>query len=240
MLTKLFIGGRSLSRLRTGRTASIPPLYNLCIRAKFLPPKNILQLRSNDVFPAAVRGIGFWDGLSNGWTGLAPNSSLSSLQSGGRGGQLLSDRLEDGAILALVKLSLSATYREARGKSVAALPQARAYILPDLTGAEGDELAVDPTWVDDPEAECVTVAISSTFDTEAAQRVLLADQWLHVHGGGDRTSAFGREVRQHMRAHFCPDDPIWQEAVLFRGRQVLRQTLSGLTRMTQGDVGLPP
>ncbi|WP_158237658.1 DUF2817 domain-containing protein [Bradyrhizobium forestalis] len=89
-----------------------------------------------------------------------------------------------------------------------------------------------------------------TFDTESAQRVLLADQWLHVHGGGDRTAAFGREVRSRMRAHFCPDDPSWKEAVLFRGRQVLRQALSGLEQIAGGgfalqqasctDSGLPP
>ncbi|WP_051380454.1 DUF2817 domain-containing protein [Bradyrhizobium sp. WSM1743] len=79
-----------------------------------------------------------------------------------------------------------------------------------------------------------------TFDTEAAQRVLLADQWLHVHGGGDRTGAFGREVRARMRAHFCPDDPSWKEAVLFRGRQVLRQALAGLEQIGQGQFALPP
>lgn len=74
-----------------------------------------------------------------------------------------------------------------------------------------------------------------TFDTEAAQRVLLADQWLHVHGGGDRTGAFGSEVRSRMRAHFSPDDPFWKEAVLFRGRQVLRQALPGLDQIAGGD-----
>ncbi|WP_201841775.1 M14 family metallopeptidase [Microvirga zambiensis] len=401
---------------------------------------------------------------------MASNSSLPVQQVGGREERrLLTDRLEDSAVLTSVRSSFSAAYNEARGKFVAALPQARAYVLPDLIGPDGEELAVDVAWVGDPEAACVMVAISGvhgpegfcgsgiqmdwltlmkdvslpkgvallfihglnphgfawnrrvtqegcdlnrnfvdfavgapanpgydalrphfvppalegpafeaaqeairafkhahgerafqmarkagqysdpdgmffggfeptwsartldaiarehaldtrkfvavidvhtglgpygygelqsehraastshgiaermfgpsvtsadlgtsssipiegtlqlywerligdgrhlylaleygTFDIEAAQRVLLADQWLHVHGGGDRTSAFGREVRQRMRAHFCPDDPIWQEAVLFRGRQVLRQTLSGLTQMTQDDLGLQP
>lgn len=78
-----------------------------------------------------------------------------------------------------------------------------------------------------------------TFDTDAAQRVLLADQWLHVHGGGDRTGALGREVRARMRAHFCPDDPSWKEAVLFRGRQVLREALSGLEQIVAGKFALP-
>ncbi|VIO70086.1 hypothetical protein CI1B_29440 [Bradyrhizobium ivorense] len=77
-----------------------------------------------------------------------------------------------------------------------------------------------------------------TFNTEAAQRVLLADQWLHVHGGGDRSGALGREVRGCMRAHFCPDDPSWKEAVLFRGRQVLRQALSGLAQVAEGEFAL--
>ncbi|CDZ40805.1 Imp dehydrogenase/gmp reductase; protein [Neorhizobium galegae bv. officinalis] len=76
-----------------------------------------------------------------------------------------------------------------------------------------------------------------TFDTAAAQRVLLADQWLHVHGGGDRTSARGLQIREQMRDHFCPADPIWQEAVLFRARQVLRQTLVGLTGKTTNPPG---
>ncbi|MEY9981491.1 hypothetical protein ABH995_000828 [Bradyrhizobium yuanmingense] len=78
-----------------------------------------------------------------------------------------------------------------------------------------------------------------TFNTEAAQRVLLADQWLHVHGGGDRTGESGREVRSRMRAHFCPDDLAWKEAVLFRGRQVLRQALSGLEQVASGGFELP-
>lgn len=78
-----------------------------------------------------------------------------------------------------------------------------------------------------------------TFDTEAAQRVLLADQWLHVHGGGDRKGDFGREVRARMRAHFCPDDPCWKEAVLFRARQVLREGLSGVQRIVEGEFELP-
>lgn len=79
-----------------------------------------------------------------------------------------------------------------------------------------------------------------TFDTEAAQRVLLVDQWLHVHDGGNRTGTFGREVRARMRAHFCPDDLSWREAVLFRGRQVLRQALSGLEQMGRGELALSP
>ncbi|TXR50520.1 M14 family metallopeptidase [Phyllobacterium endophyticum] len=74
-----------------------------------------------------------------------------------------------------------------------------------------------------------------TFDTEAAQRVLLHDQWLHVHGGGDRSSEFGTNIRHQMRQHFCPTDPIWAEAVLFRARQVLRQTLSGLSERVLGN-----
>lgn len=72
-----------------------------------------------------------------------------------------------------------------------------------------------------------------TFDLDAAHRVLLTDQWLHVHGGGDRTTAFGNEVRRRMRAHFSPEDPVWMEAVLFRGRQVLRQALAGLSEMAR-------
>ena len=31
-----------------------------------------------------------------------------------------------------------------------------------------------------------------------------------------------------MRHHFCPDDPLWRESVLFRSRQVITQALNGL------------
>lgn len=69
-----------------------------------------------------------------------------------------------------------------------------------------------------------------TFDIDTAQRVLLEDQWFHLHGGGDRSSPEGQRLRKQMRDHFTPDDESWRESVLFRGRQVFRQALSGLTK----------
>lgn len=75
-----------------------------------------------------------------------------------------------------------------------------------------------------------------TFNIDAAQRVLLSDQWFHLYGGGDRTSPAGRKLRAQMRAHFTPQDLSWRESVLFRGRQVLRQALKGLV----GEIWLYP
>jgi len=40
-------------------------------------------------------------------------------------------------------------------------------------------------------------------------------------------------------AHFCPDDPSWKEAVLFRGRKVLREALSGFQQIEEDGFAFP-
>ena len=37
------------------------------------------------------------------------------------------------------------------------------------------------------------------------------------------------EHQQNMKEHFCPNDPIWREAVIFRARQVFKQALDGVS-----------
>ncbi|WP_165349971.1 MULTISPECIES: DUF2817 domain-containing protein [unclassified Mesorhizobium] len=123
----------------------------------------------------------------------------------------LTDRLETGDLLVSVESSFSATYREARGKFLAALPKARAYVLPHLTGPDGEELAVDVAWLGDPDAECVLVTISGTHGPEGYcgsgiqmdWLALIADAslpagvaFLLVHGLNPHGIAWDRRVTQ--------------------------------------------
>jgi hypothetical protein len=34
---------------------------------------------------------------------------------------------------------------------------------------------------------------------------------------------------EHMRAHFCPDDPEWRRQVLLQARRAIRQAMEGLS-----------
>jgi hypothetical protein len=59
--------------------------------------------------------------------------------------------------------------------------------------------------------------------------VLRADHWLHNQGAVDWEAARTREIKAAIRAQFAPEKLDWQEMVLFRARQILRQAGEGLT-----------
>lgn len=65
-----------------------------------------------------------------------------------------------------------------------------------------------------------------TYDRVSGHRALRGDHWLHKHGDPLGTEA--RPIKAALRRQFYPDVPDWQEAVLFRGDQVIRQALNGL------------
>lgn len=69
-----------------------------------------------------------------------------------------------------------------------------------------------------------------TFDTDRGRRTLRADHWLHNQGDVDWDDPRTREIKMDLRTQYYPATDDWKEMVLWRGRQVLRQTLDGLTR----------
>lgn len=68
-----------------------------------------------------------------------------------------------------------------------------------------------------------------TYSFERMKQVLRADHWLHAQGDVDWHAGQTREIKVAIRQHFYPATPDWQEMVLFRSRQCIRQALSGLT-----------
>jgi hypothetical protein len=74
--------------------------------------------------------------------------------------------------------------------------------------------------------------VALEFGTYAPQRgaqVLRGDHWLWQHG--DPLSAEATTIRNALRDHFFPPFVDWQEMVLFRSDQVVRQALAGLAEI---------
>jgi hypothetical protein len=67
-----------------------------------------------------------------------------------------------------------------------------------------------------------------TFDRESGQKAFRADHWLHKYG--DPRGKEAEAIRAAMRRQFYPETEDWKEAVLFRGRQVVRQAIAGVQR----------
>ncbi|MCX5016003.1 M14 family metallopeptidase [Streptomyces sp. NBC_00555] len=82
-------------------------------------------------------------------------------------------------------------------------------------------------------------AITLEFGTQPGPEVLLAlcaDAWLHRHSSP--AEAVGSELKQLIRAAFCPaDDATWRERVSRRAREVFGQALAGLADAKPGDAG---
>lgn len=73
---------------------------------------------------------------------------------------------------------------------------------------------------------CFITLEFGTYSTDQLFEVLLRDHQLWA----KPENAFERQVQsQLMLQHFCPNDPAWQEMLLFRARQVIGQALRGLS-----------
>ncbi|MFA5983413.1 MAG: DUF2817 domain-containing protein [Methylococcaceae bacterium] len=75
------------------------------------------------------------------------------------------------------------------------------------------------------QSSCYVTLEFGTFRTDQLFEVLLHDHQLWAQKGNLKARL---EHSEHMRRHFCPDDPFWKELVLFRARQVISQALAGL------------
>lgn len=69
-----------------------------------------------------------------------------------------------------------------------------------------------------------------TYNQERSRRALRADHWLHNQGSFDWGSEDAQAIKQAIKWHYYPATDAWKEMVLFRSRQVIRQTLEGLER----------
>ncbi|MCP5152914.1 MAG: DUF2817 domain-containing protein [Ectothiorhodospiraceae bacterium] len=67
-----------------------------------------------------------------------------------------------------------------------------------------------------------------TYATDNGRIAMRADHWLHAQGAFDWDAPHAREIKSALRRQFYPDTPDWKEMVLWRSRQVQRQTLAGL------------
>lgn len=85
------------------------------------------------------------------------------------------------------------------------------------------------------DGSCFITLEFGTYGIESLFEVLFRDHkfWSGTAVGGTNDPDWMSEwrmVSEEMRLHFYPPDPVWREAVLFRGRQVVGQAIAGLQR----------
>ncbi len=68
-----------------------------------------------------------------------------------------------------------------------------------------------------------------TFGPEQGRLALRDDHWLHKHGIVDWNDATTRRIKARLKEHYHPGTADWNEMVLWRGRQVIRQALDGVS-----------
>lgn len=73
---------------------------------------------------------------------------------------------------------------------------------------------------------CFITLEFGSFSTDQLFEILLRDHQLWAEADNDVARFAHGQV---MRRHFCPNDPAWQEMVLFRARQVIGQALRGVS-----------
>lgn len=69
-----------------------------------------------------------------------------------------------------------------------------------------------------------------TYDQERSRKALRADHWLHATRTFDWHDAGAQAIKREIKWHYYPATDAWKEMVLWRSRQVIRQTLAGLER----------
>ncbi len=75
---------------------------------------------------------------------------------------------------------------------------------------------------------CFVTLEFGTYPFQSMLDALRADHWWHAYGTDRCATVSASEASASMRRHFDPDSQAWREAVVFRGRQVLRQAKAGL------------
>lgn len=80
---------------------------------------------------------------------------------------------------------------------------------------------------------CMLTLEFGTFPFNEVFAALRADHWLHAQGAVGWDDPRTQGIKARLRRTFYPDTADWQEMVLFRGRQVIRQALGGLSSFSR-------
>jgi hypothetical protein len=75
---------------------------------------------------------------------------------------------------------------------------------------------------------CFVTVEFGTYPIESIISVLRADHWLHVYSDLPSDDEQYTHIKQNMKRYFTPENTAWRELVLFRGRQVILQALTGI------------
>ena len=67
-----------------------------------------------------------------------------------------------------------------------------------------------------------------TYPPDQGLKALRADHWLHAQGPVDWADPTVRAIKDALKHQYDPAITGWREAVLWRSRQVQRQSLAGL------------
>lgn len=67
-----------------------------------------------------------------------------------------------------------------------------------------------------------------TYSTDRGLVTLRQDHWLHNRGPFDWDAAETRRIKDALKHHYHPDSADWKEMVLWRSRQIIRQTLDAI------------
>ena len=82
-----------------------------------------------------------------------------------------------------------------------------------------------------PQTAIFVVLEFGTFGTESGRIALRDDHWLHKHGVVGWDDPATRRIKARLKDHYHPGTPDWNEMVLWRGRQVVRQALTGVAKL---------
>jgi hypothetical protein len=69
-----------------------------------------------------------------------------------------------------------------------------------------------------------------TYPPESGRRTMQEDHWQHRRGPVDWRAPDVQRTKQALKRHYYPGTRDWQEMVLFRSRQIVRQALAGLAQ----------
>lgn len=67
-----------------------------------------------------------------------------------------------------------------------------------------------------------------TYPSDAGRRAMQEDHWYHRRGHVDWQAPEVQRTKQALKRHYYPGTRDWQEMMLFRSRQIIRQALAGL------------
>jgi hypothetical protein len=71
-----------------------------------------------------------------------------------------------------------------------------------------------------------------TYASEVIEAAVVEENWLHARGKPDWNSDATQAIQRRLRHVYYPEQADWQESVLCRSRQIIRQTIDGIGAVT--------